>query len=234
MRQTVNLIRQLLDESTDQDRAEWKGHAETILAAISNSHPTRRGVQAGIAAAFFENIVLNDVVRDGWICQTAPARKTALSFIVGNNGRTARILIATLQLEGGRPKRAQSHGEQGPVYLARLPEKTARRRENHRGSRIELGSPQREGVSTRTYSFGDFDVLAVSIQPLTRGWSDFRYSLARTLTASREHATLIARTQEVPTTRSRFWTSHLSACLDWHLGRTAENPVPGGTVTKSG
>ena len=226
MRQAVKLIRQLLEESTDQDRAQWEGQAQTILRAISTSHPTRRGVQTAIAAALFEKIILEEVGENRWTLVPSPSRRNSCIFTVANNGNTARILIATLQLESGKPRREQPATEQ--LYVARLPEKPGRRRSANNESRTPANSPQQESAARRSYSFDDFDLLAVSMQPVTHAWVDFRYALSRTLAPRRDQPVSIARTQTVPATQSHLWTTDLATCLGWHVETTSGTAAPKG------
>ena len=67
---------------------------------------------------------------------------------------------------------------------------------------LQENYPQATDI-TRAYFFNDFDVLAVSMQPVTRSWADFRYALAAQLVPRDDQPTRIAQSQVVPLKRKR-------------------------------
>src|SRR5208283_4553066 len=75
--------------------------------------------------------------------------------------------------------------------------------------------PSSGDESTRPYRFGDFDILAVNMQPTTHAWADFRYTVGRWLIARGTNSRLIEIFQPVSLEPNEVWTDKLSVCLDW-------------------
>jgi hypothetical protein len=73
---------------------------------------------------------------------------------------------------------------------------------------------------TRPYPFGAFDILAVNMQPATRKWSDFRFTVADWLLPRPDSPSLIEIHQPVALIPDDGWTDDLNTCLDWFLGGT--------------
>jgi|HubBroStandDraft_5_1064220.scaffolds.fasta_scaffold88494_2 hypothetical protein len=219
MRKTLNPIKKLLDECSDQDRLEWNSHAQTILGAIHTSHPTRRGIQNAIAAAFFDSTAMQELQQAGWARKPA-ARPDRFRLVIENAGRSARILIATLKLDAGKPMKKSLRAAEGSWYVAHLPKKPRKATPSNKAS----PSRTRGLLPAGAYSTREFDVLAVNMYPVTRTWADFRYALSRSLLLRGDSPHLIASLQPVPAGRSDLWTSELVTCIKWHLD--AETPDP--------
>lgn len=215
MRKTVNPIKKLLEECSDQDRCEWNSHAQTILGAIHTSHPTRRGIQNAIAAAFLDTTAMEEIDRAGWT-RKPDARHDRFTLVIEKAGRTARILIATLQLDAGKPVKKSSQAAGDSWYIAHMPRKSSKAAPGGKGTSSRTRAAA-EPPATRAYSTREFDVLAVNMHPVTRTWADFRYALSRSLVLRGDSSQLIAHLQPVPVGRSDLWTSELVTCLKWHL-----------------
>lgn len=217
MRQGVNIIKRLLDECSEQDRNAWHSQTQTILGAIHASHPTRRGVHTAIASAFFEKTVLPDIAGKGWRRLSALSQNVPFAVVIENNARKVRILIATLEIYGGKHWRRFSQDDGDGRYVVRLRRNPNRPR---RGSKPDPAASREPGVReplrTRAWSFDEFDILAVNTQLATRQWTDFRYALSRTLLPGRDPA-LIASPQPVSLERSTVWVKELGTCLDRFL-----------------
>jgi len=221
MRRSVNAIKQLLDECSDQDRDEWKSHAQTILGAIRASDPTRGGVKGAIAAAFFVDGVMPRVVELGWKRTSEVPREAPFGIAIEKNGLVVRIVIAILQLDAGKPKRQHPRDGQGDRYIVQVQKKLSRNHAVNGGGnagRHELVEPK--VLQARAYSFGDFDVLAVNMHPVTRRWTEFRYTWSTRLSASKDHPLLIATSQLVSLESSSQWTNDFAKCLDWLFEQT--------------
>lgn len=217
MREAVNVIKNLLDECSEQDRSAWQSRTQSILGAIRASHPTRHGVRTAIAAAFFENAVLPRIMNDGWQRPMGMPRHDPFSVVIEKDKTKARILIAALELRGGKSRRGLSQGDRADPYVVRLGKRQARR---HRGSESDSDRDfdnRPQGPSrTRAWSFDEFDILAVNTQTATREWTDFRFALSRTLLPNKDHPVLIATAQPVSLGRSTNWMGELGTCLN-HL-----------------
>jgi hypothetical protein len=229
MRQAINRIKELLEECSDQDRRQWQAHAQIVLGAIRTSHPTKRGIQNAIAAAFLDSTAIQGIRQAGWRRQPVGSDADGLPLVITDDQRKARILIATLQLEAGKPQRKSPPPAAGSGwYIAQLPKKqtlpTAGRLIHSARNRAA-----RVLAKTCAYSFMDFDVLAVSIYPITRGPADFRFALSRSLAPCSHHPNLIAQRQAVPAEPSNVWASDLAICLDWHLEATSQRETSGGS-----
>ena len=64
----------------------------------------------------------------------------------------------------------------------------------------------RAGEQTRPYRFGEFDILAVCVEPSTGNWNSFRYIPERWLKARKTDASLIDILQPVSIKTDKIWT----------------------------
>lgn len=83
---------------------------------------------------------------------------------------------------------------------------------------------------TRPYRYGEFDVLAVSMQPSTGSWKEFRYTLGRWLIPGKR-AGEIATLQPVAMSRNGYWTYDFSVAAGWFRAADARKQM---TVIRSG
>src|SRR5690606_25833259 len=67
---------------------------------------------------------------------------------------------------------------------------------------------------TRPYRFGEFDVLAVSMQPSSGKWDCYMYSLGRWLLPGRQPGE-IATLQPVAKLPDDFWTDNFLTAAAW-------------------
>jgi hypothetical protein len=214
MRKPVSVIKQLLDECSDEDRGEWKNHTQTILSAVRSSHPTRRGVKSAIASGFFENNAFPALAASGWLL-TRGLPHESFTFAMEHGGRRVRVLIASLHQESGKPRRHDSSEYAGHLFIAQLPRKIAAFPAQS-GSITERLRAGPEAIDAdRSYCFDDFDLLAVNVHGATRRWADFVYTLAAWLRPQDDRSFLISGEQLVPLGSSSRWTSDLSVCVDW-------------------
>lgn len=73
----------------------------------------------------------------------------------------------------------------------------------------------RKGQSTRTYRFGDFDLLAVSLYPSTQRWDKFRYTVGNWLIPNPKDKALILNYQPVPQAPNADWTDDFLTAVSW-------------------
>jgi hypothetical protein len=71
--------------------------------------------------------------------------------------------------------------------------------------------------NTRPYQFGDFDILAVNLQPATRDWNRFMYTVGNWLMPRAGNEQLIEIMQPVNAKGSGVWTDRLEECIEWFL-----------------
>ena len=72
------------------------------------------------------------------------------------------------------------------------------------------------GVATRPYHFGDFDILAVSLQPSTGDWNRFVFTPASWLLKRKADPDLIEIFQPVSLTPDSYWTDNVNTCIEWN------------------
>lgn len=78
------------------------------------------------------------------------------------------------------------------------------------------GGKRRAGEgSTRPYRFGEFDILAVCMQPSSGRWDKYRYTVARWLRPHPTDARSIATLQAVASEPNEDWTDDYLHCLEW-------------------
>jgi hypothetical protein len=74
-----------------------------------------------------------------------------------------------------------------------------------------------EPQKTRPYQFGDFDIIAVNMQPSTRDWTRFMYTVGSWLMPRAKDKKLIEIMQPVSRNRSEFWTDNAEECIGWFM-----------------
>jgi hypothetical protein len=234
MNEPVEAIKKLISEcSKEEQRAlkqylgrllphplesEWAIDGDAILSAIRRSSDlTKRGVRGIIAEAVFESAVIPSIVSAGW----------ESVFIVGNlpydvqlrkGDTSARIQIKLQRLEKGIPKRYHPrHYEEGlfvvEVQKTRSGEK--KKKQALPGTETTLEVTENITEKTRPYRFGDFDILAVNMQPSSSDWKNFRYTVASWLLPRQSDKSLIEIFQPVAPIPNDVWTSDLPTCLEW-------------------
>lgn len=68
---------------------------------------------------------------------------------------------------------------------------------------------------TRPYKFGEFDILAVSMQPSTNSWSSFMYTVSDWLLPMEDDKSRILKFQPVSPKPNDDWTDNFSTCVEW-------------------
>ena len=146
--------------------AAWNTTAENILEAIHSAPDlTQRGVRGILAEASFRTTV---VPQDLAHWRSIPFEGDLPYDLLLDDGRgPVKVQVKNQRRERKEPKvdmrRTRACG--APVYVV----ETQRTRNGQ--SIGESG----EASATRPYRFGEFDVLAVCMQPSTGRWTDFLY-----------------------------------------------------------
>jgi hypothetical protein len=161
-------------------------------------------VRGIIAEAIFERHVVAEL--DGW---------DAISFMGDMpydfllRSKTSLVLEARLQIKLQRMK------TQRPMLASEA-------NRNYPGDHFVVevqktrgGVNTQTGENTRPYRFGEFDILAVNMQPSTRDWNTFLYTLGKWLLPRHADTGLIEIFQPVPKGPNDFWTDRLETCLQW-------------------
>lgn len=167
---------------------------EVILEAISRaSDLTQRGILGVIAEAIFSVDVVPTVQE--WIPES----------LVGNHSYDCHLsreaCHARIQVKRQRRKDGQPMVRDG-LFVVEV--------QRTRGG-------ERDGVNTRPYRFGEFDLIAVCMEPSTGNWKDFMYAPASQLEADASDPSIIRTLQSVPPfseVDQGMWTSSLAKALE--------------------
>jgi hypothetical protein len=238
MSESLAAISKLIDECPEEDRRalklylqkllphplerEWGIDADTILSAISRSSDlTKRGVRGIIAEAVFVNEIMPTAAGSGW--QPVDfSGDHSFDALLRKGDTAARIQVKLQRLEGGLPKLYYpKHYKNGSLFVVevqktRTGKKTAKK--TLPGAEAEITTTESVTVSTRPYSFGDFDILAVNMHPSCGSWRNFRYTVASWLLPRSANSALIEIFQPVAAIPNDVWTDDLDTCLSWYEG----------------
>jgi hypothetical protein len=237
MNESLDAIKKVISEcSVDEQKAlkqylralvphplesEWGVDAETILSAIRRSSDlTKRGVRGIIAEAVFENTVIPSIEAAGWEPVNIVGNLSYDVYLQKGNA-SARIQIKLQRSEKGVPKLYYpKHYDEGSLYVVevqktRSGEKTTKQR--LAGTEGSLETIDSVTVQTRPYRFGDFDILAVNMHPLSGDWKNFRFTVASWLLPRASDKSLIEIFQPVASVPNDIWTNDLAICLDWFV-----------------
>ena len=190
---------------------EWNATAELILEAIARAPDlTQRGVRGVIAEAAFNQSVVGPLISQSWKDET-PTGDHPFDFQLIDKTGPIKVQVKMQRREKGIPKIWKS--VQGFFVV-----ETQKTRSGTDSS----------GKATRPYRFGEFDILAVSLQASLGDWSRFRYTVASWLLPRPEDATLIRVFQPVPSTPNRDWCDDFLTAVAWFRQRkkkTIKNPA---------
>lgn len=221
----ANQIRQILDACTPEQRSriikllrteyqihrierEWRTSAEVVLEALARSGElTRRMFKGILAEAAFKVEVIDKLA--GWEDVTPPGMH-AYDFAVERLEERITIQAKLRRKEAGEPFMYRVPGKRGSTSMFYVVETQKSRKGVHRTS----------GASTRPYRFGEFDILAVSMEPATGDWSQFRFTVANWLIPRQTDPSLIAVYQPVSLEPNADWTNRLPIAIEWHRSKT--------------
>jgi hypothetical protein len=216
---TLQIIRDLLKKCTSDERTKLfeelrKGRvihpyetvlgasAETILEAIHRAPElTRRMLRGVVADAAFSEFVVPTIEPLGWR-DTTPEGNFSYDYVLTDAKGQITVQIKLQRSEKGSPvkKSGKPYGLAEDVYLVET-QKTR-------------GGLDEEKKKTRPYKYGEFDLLAVSLQPSTGQWNSYMYTVGNWLLASKEPNEL-ATMQPVTIGESEYWTSDFSIAANW-------------------
>lgn len=185
--------------------------AQIILEAISRAGDlTQRGVRGVIADTVFATMVAPGAI--GWQIDT-PTGDHPYDVRLTRDHHHVRIQVKMQRRQRGEPlmRALLKRGERNH-YIVEV-------------QRTRTG--KKAGIDTRPYRYGEFDLLAVCMQPSTRSWFDFLYTTVWSLVPRRsqeypgsgqhgEHS-IIQTMQFVPPFPGQGdpnWTSDLNSALD--------------------
>lgn len=169
-RERIEVLRVLRREyrlSIHPLETDWKTTAEAILEAIYAAPDlTQRGVRGVLAEATFRTVVVPRL--QGWTSIDLEGDLPYDLLMESAMGRV-RVQVKNQRRTKGAPllynARKLDRSFDQPVYVV----ETQRTRN---GRRTNAGG---EASATRPYHFGEFDLLAVCLQPSSGQWEDFVY-----------------------------------------------------------
>lgn len=178
----------------------WNTSSDIILEAIHRSGDlTQRGVRGIITELEFQNRVISKL--RGWKAAEIFG-DTPVDFSLSDGVGSVTVQVKMQRKAKGEPVTAQAQRRSWPAdkYIVEV-QKT-------RGGK-------KKGKLTRPYSFGDFDILAVSLHPSTGDWSKFVYTVGRWLTPRPSAKKLIEVFQVVSPVPDEFWTDNFLQAVEW-------------------
>lgn len=212
-------IRELLAQCSPEERAalfrELRGvhqihefeavigaPAEMILEAVHRAPElTRRMLRGVIADAAFRTFVIPLVATHGW-CDVTPEGNFAFDYKMDDGAGPVTLQVKLQRSERGAPvvKSGERFGFGLEVFMA----ETQKTRTGTDG----------EANQTRPYRYGEFDILAVSMQPSTGKWDLYMYTLGRWLLSGKKEGEM-ATLQPVAKVPNQFWTDDFRTAAQW-------------------
>jgi hypothetical protein len=176
--------------------------AEMILEAVHRAPElTRRMLRGVIADAAFRQHVVRSLDGFGWRDVT-PQGNFAYDYMLDDGAGPITVQVKLQRSEKSAPvvRRGARYGCDEMVHIV----ETQKTRTGTDG----------DDNQTRPYRYGEFDVLAVSMQPSTGKWDRYMYSLGRWLLPGRK-ASEIATLQPVAMSPNQFWTDDFRIATQW-------------------
>jgi hypothetical protein len=181
--------------------------AEVILEAIHRAPElTRRMLRGVIADAAFAQFIVPMLAEQGWRNVT-PEGNFSYDYLLGDTVGKISVQVKLQRSEKGTPviTTGGNYGMGPGMYMVE-PQKT-------RGGTKRGGNGEGES-KTRPYRFGDFDVLAVSLQPSAKKWTSFRYTVSNWLLPGKG-PNEIGTYQPVAISPNDDWTDDFSEVARW-------------------
>jgi len=186
--------------------ADFGAPAEVILEAISRaSDLSRRGVLGLIAEASFKVNVVDRL--EGWVDDEFLG-DAPYDFMITQGERRVRIQVKRQRLVKGKPMRYAGSPDK---YVAET-------------QRSRKGVDPKTGEDTRPYRFGEFDLLAVCMEPATGDWESFRFTLGSWLLPREDRADWIKVLQPVSLDPNDDWCDRLATAIEW-LGKGEKKTI---------
>lgn len=216
---TLDAIRQLLGQCSPEEEAvlfrEMRARhlihefervigapAEMILEAVHRAPElTRRMLRGVIADAAFRTFVVPSVAPHGWRDVT-PEGNFAYDYKLDDGAGPVTVQVKLQRSERGAPvvKDGKRYGFDAEVFMT----ETQKTRTGTDG----------EDNQTRPYRYGEFDVLAVSMQPSTGKWDRYMYTLGRWLLPGKKAGDM-ATLQPVTKAAGDWWTDDFRTVAQW-------------------
>jgi len=198
--------------------ADWNVTAEVVLEAINRSSDLTQRMFRGVLAEAALKVEVIDKLT-GWNDVT-PGGNNAFDFKVEQSGRSVTIQVKLQRKLKGIPWTGdKATGLVDPNQFVVEVQKT------------RAGESSSQG-STRPYRFGEFDILAVSMEPVVRTWSAFRFTPCRWLIPRAGDPSLIQIYQPVSLVIDDDWTDDLPKCIE-RLFSGEQKTIRGGDSSRT-
>lgn len=175
--------------------------AEMILEAVHRAPElTRRMLRGVIADAAFRTFVVPAVEPLGW-SDVTPEGNFAFDYKMKDGRGDVSVQVKLQRSERGAPvvRAGKRFGFAGDVFIT----ETQKSRTGTDGDEM-----------TRPYRYGEFDILAVSMQPSTGKWDRYMYTLGRWLLPGKKPSE-IATLQPVAMEPNDYWTDSFTTAVTW-------------------
>lgn len=239
----LDAIKRLLAGCTDEERravlreirqtvqlhqleVDFGAPAEVILEAIHRAPElTRRMLRGVIADAAFATMVVPELRELGW-SDVTPEGNFAFDHALADAHGRVTVQVKLQRSERGQPviTTGSKYGLAAGMFMVE-PQKTRSGKKRTNGGADEDSADGAD--KTRPYRYGDFDILAVSLQPSTGDWSRFRYTVGDWLLPGKG-PNEIATYQPVAMTPDADWTDDFNEVARWFRSGTSKriaNPV---------
>jgi hypothetical protein len=222
MNESLDNLKQLLDRLSPEEllalfdqvkerlpqhpqEKEWGVSADVILSAIARSTDlTKRGVRGIIAEAIFGRHTLARL--EGWESIDFMGDRP-YDFLIRSKGPEAKEVRIQVKLQRMKEQRAMLASEGNRHYPSDMHVVEVQKT---RG-----GIDAKTKKDTRPYHFDEFDILAVNMQPSSRNWERFMFTVGNWLLPRNPEAGLIEKFQPVPDLANAVWTDSLDTCIEW-------------------
>jgi len=190
--------------------------AEVILEAIHRAPElTRRMLRGVIADAAFAQFTVPMLAEQGWRNVT-PEGNFSFDHLLEDSIGKISVQVKLQRSEKGTPviTNGRKFGLGAGMYMVE-PQKT--RGGTKRGADTDTNGEAES--KTRPYRFGEFDVLAVSLQPSAGKWTSFRYTVANWLLPGKG-VNEIATYQPVAMKPNDDWTDDFAEVAKWFRNKS--------------
>lgn len=176
--------------------------AEMILEAVHRAPElTRRMLRGVIADAAFRTFTVPAVAPHGWRDVTPPGN-FAFDYKLDDGAGPVKVQVKLQRSERGSPvvKNGARYGFGPEVFMTET-------------QKTRAGTDGEEN-QTSLYRYGEFDILAVSMQPSTGKWDRYMYTLGRWLLPGKQEGEM-ATLQPVTMEPGEFWTDDFRTAARW-------------------
>jgi hypothetical protein len=209
----VSYLRQKLPRHPLEEK--WGISHELILDAIHRSQDiVQRGVRGVIAEAVFDAKILTNI--KGW--HSVPVLgDLPYDFKIRRDSdrREITVQVKLQRTEAGLPLTRKRFGPD--TFIVEVQKTRTGTKKPKKTDVLLPDTAPAAPEKTRPYQFGDFDILAVNMQPSAHDWTRFMYTVGSWLMPRAGDKKLMEIMQPVAEKRSEVWTDSIEECFQWFL-----------------